>query len=107
MSLIKYALVKVGFDSDFVNSDKMTILLAVPIAAIILWPLSLKRDMSAFRNISVMSIGALCYTAIVLCIELPSYYSNNIDTAVMKPVYVDMNIFSGFAMSSFAYTCQL
>lgn len=106
-SLIQYAIVKAGVDPEFGNSKEMTILIAVPMAALFLWPLSLKRDMSAFRNISVMSICALMYTAIVLCVELPSYFNHYHETAVMKPIYIDMNIFSGFAMTSFAYTCQL
>lgn len=39
-----------------------------------LFPLAMKRDMSAFRYVSLASIGALLYTGIVLIVELPEYY---------------------------------
>jgi len=44
-----------------------------PTALLILFPLSLIRDMSGFRHISVVSIFALLYTGIILFVELPSY----------------------------------
>lgn len=46
----------------------------LPTAFIILFPLSMKREMSAFRYVSVLSIVALFYTGIVLSIEMPAYY---------------------------------
>jgi hypothetical protein len=46
---------------------------AAPTALVVLFPLSLIRDMSGFRHISVVSIFALIYTGIVLICELPEY----------------------------------
>jgi amino acid permease len=46
---------------------------AIPTAVIILYPLSLIKDMSGFRHISIISIFVLVYTAIVLICELPEY----------------------------------
>jgi amino acid permease len=45
----------------------------IPTAVIILYPLSLIKDMSGFRHISIISIFVLVYTAIVLICELPEY----------------------------------
>jgi len=46
---------------------------AIPTAVIILFPLSLIKDMSGFRHISIISVFVLVYTAIVLICELPEY----------------------------------
>jgi amino acid permease len=47
------------------------------VAFAILLPLSMIRDMSGFRYISIASIVAILYTAIVLLAELPEYISAN------------------------------
>jgi amino acid permease len=78
---------------------------AVPTAALILFPLSLKKDMSAFRYVSLASIGALLYTGVVLIIELPAYYKHFSTTADITPAYFDMNFFTGCSMTFFAFTC--
>lgn len=83
--------------------------IAVPSAVIVLLPLSLKRDMSAFRYVSLASIGALFYTGIVLIAELPAYYKEfktKPGTEVVA-AYWDLNIFTGASMTFFAYTCQV
>ena len=71
--LFQYAINKFGVSDDTSNSTLTATMFIVPMMACILLPLSLKRDMSAFRFISMLSICALTYTAVVLIIELPSY----------------------------------
>lgn len=63
--------------------------------------------MAAFRYVSLASIGALLYTAVVLIIEAPEYYRQNIDTAEISPCYIDMNLFTGASMTFFAFQCQV
>ena len=65
-SLFKYVCIKLGMDEDKVNAPSFAIYQAVPTAAIALFPMSLKKDMSAFRYVSLASIGALFYTGVVL-----------------------------------------
>ena len=72
---------------------------------ILLIPLSLKRDMSAFRYVSMASIASLVYTAVVLILELPEYYKHYSETAVSKAAYIDLNLFTGCAMTFYSYTC--
>ena len=50
---------------------------AVPTAIVVIFPLSLIRDMSGFRYVSTASIIALFYTMLVLLIELPDYITLN------------------------------
>mmetsp|Transcript_31693 Transcript_31693/g.48529 ORF Transcript_31693/g.48529 Transcript_31693/m.48529 type:complete len:84 (+) Transcript_31693:528-779(+) len=76
-SMFKYVCGKFGMDEDITDPLKTTSLSyyqAIPTAALILFPLSMKRDMSAFRYISLASIGSLIFTGIVLLAELPAYY---------------------------------
>lgn len=48
-------------------------------ALVVLFPLSLIKDMSGFRYISFASIIALIYTGIVMLVELPAYISMTSD----------------------------
>jgi amino acid permease len=106
-SLFKYLCSKFGMSDDTVNSTMFSIYQAVPTAIFILFPMSMKKDMSAFRYVSLASIGALFYTGVVLIIELPSYYNHFSSNANMTPAYWDWNFFTGCSMTFFAYTCQV
>jgi amino acid permease len=63
--------------------------------------------MSAFRYVSLLSIGCLLYTAIVLIIECPGYYKDNIAKAEYSPAYFDLNMFTGCSMTFYAFQCQV
>ena len=80
---------------------------SVPTAFLILLPLSLKEDMAAFRYVSLASILCLVYTGIVLIVEAPSYYQHNKDlpTTEIVPIYWNLDILSGCAMTFYAYQC--
>lgn len=77
-SLIQYVFAEFGLEHDIVRSFWFTVWVGLLIALLILLPLSLKRDMHAFRYVSLLSILALAYTAIVMIIKVPSYYRQNI-----------------------------
>jgi len=57
------------------DSDTFILIQSSIVAFAILLPLSMMRDMSAFRYFSLASIGALIYVGILLLIELPKYYA--------------------------------
>ena len=104
-SLGRYVCLKFGMDPDLANSVQLRVYFTVGAAVALLFPLAMKRDMSAFRYVSLASIGALFYTGIVLIVELPEYY-REFGRGVPKPLYrIDFNIFTGSAMTFFAYTC--
>ena len=79
---------------------------AVPLSLLVLFPMSLLRDMSAFRYISLASIFSLTYMGIVLIIDLPSYYKYFVHHATYAAAYWDWNIPVSGAMCFFAFTCQ-
>ncbi len=81
----------------------------IPIAIVILFPMSLIRDMSGFRYVSIASIVALIYMGIVLLIELPEYfqYYHNVEGKQIEWAHFDLNLFGGAAITFFAYTCQI
>lgn len=66
---------------------------SVALATLLLCPLCYKRNMDAFKYVSMLSIGALVYTGIVLLVEVPEYYKANIDSAKISPAYIDLNVF--------------
>ena len=58
----------------FLDSFEFRLCVNVPIAGLILLPLSLKRDMSDLAIMGIVSVGALLYTLLVLIIEVPFYW---------------------------------
>lgn len=101
-------LVKCGAtDQHFINSWQFRAAEAAPIAAVVLLPLSMIKDMSGFRYISFASIGALFYTGIVLICEMPSYIDEYSKDAVIHAFNIDWNFFTGACITFFAYTCQV
>ena len=105
--LFIFVIPKFGMAEKTANSDLVNISFTVGLAALVLFPLSLKRDMSDFRYVSLASIGALLYTGVVLLLEVPEYYQHFKPTKSLPIAYFDLNIFTGSAMTFFAYTCQI
>ena len=94
-------------DGKLAKSDMVNIGFTAGLAVLILFPLSMKRDMSDFRYVSLASIGALLYTGLVLICEIPEYYAHFKPNQAPPVAYFDLNIFTGSAMTFFAYTCQI
>lgn len=94
-------------DPDFIASWKFRAAVGCPIALIILFPMSLIKDMSGFRYISFASIFALFYTGVVLIIEMPEYIDIYYPISSVRPFIFDWNFFMGACITFFAYTCQV
>ena len=61
-------------DDDFLESFQFRLIVNVPIAILILLPLSMKRNMSSLAFAGILSVVAMIYTALVLVTEAPFYY---------------------------------
>ena len=72
--LVQYVFASFGMNKSDVESFEFRMCVNIPFAALILFPLSVQRDMSSLRYAGVASVAALTYTLIVLVIELPFYY---------------------------------
>ena len=96
-----------GMDRKFVESITMRMLINIPFAAAILFPLSAMRDMSSLRYAGVASVGALTYTMIVLVVEMPWYYKENSAKSITHTFKIDANILSALSITFFAFTCQM
>jgi len=95
-------------DVDFFQSFKFRLCANVPIAILILLPLSLKKDMSSLAFTSIVSVGALFYVLIVMAIEVPFYWKENRHKpeTVMYAFKLDANLLTSFSLVFFAFTCQ-
>ena len=80
-------------------------IIGVPMALCIVLPMSMIKDMSGFRYVSIVSFISLIYTAIVLLSELTYYIKQNWDTATVVPAWFDLNLFNGASITFFSYTC--
>lgn len=106
-SLFQYVLVQFGVNKESAESTFVACSFAIPCAVFLLYPLSIMREMSALRYTSLFSLIALCYTGVVLILEMPAYYSYFKTIAESKPVYLDWNLFPGCAMVFFSFSCQI
>jgi amino acid permease len=109
-SLLTYVFEQFGMSKETTGSYTFKLAQSVPTALLLLLPLSLKRDMSAFRYVSLASIAALLYTGIVLIVELPKYYNHFMTNKEELGVKVefgfyDLDMFTGCAMTFFAFQC--
>lgn len=71
-------------------------------------PLSLAKSMSALRYISLVAIGSILYTLVVMSVELPKYFNYYHNTLHQEVSYfnLDINFFSGCSITFFSFTCQ-
>ena len=77
----------------------------VPVALLVLFPLSIQRDMSSLAFAGLMSILALVFTLLVVMGETPSYYINYHNEAEIEPIKLDWNFFTSCALIFFSFTC--
>lgn len=84
------------------------VLQAVGTTVLFIFPLSLAKSMSALRYISLVSIGAIIYTLIVMLVELPRYYDYFHNQLHEEISYFAMNLdfFNGCSITFFSFTCQ-
>jgi len=82
-------------------------IVALPLTVFIMFPLSLLRDMNAFRYAGLASLVAMVYTGLVLAIEAPFYYQENQESSQIYWAYMDVNFFTACSITFFAYTCQI
>ena len=61
-------------DADFMDSFEFRLIVNLPIAGLILLPLSMKRDMSSLTFAGILSVLAITYTLLVLLAETPFYW---------------------------------
>ena len=87
--------------------------IGVPVSVLLYFPLCIVRDLSAVRYGGLFTVIALVYIGLVMAVECPGYYKENIDkpsvngspATEIKWAYLDWNIFTTCAVTFFAYTC--
>ena len=105
--LVQYVLSQVGLNEELVFSFWARVVISVPIASLLLFSLSIKRDMSSLTFASIASILSLVYTLLVLLSESSFYFKEYRPGATIHMAYFDLNILTSFSLVIFAYTCQL
>ena len=95
---------QIGFDqSSIAEYDWLQTLL---VATLILFPLCLLKDMGALNIGSFLLIIAIVYTALIILIEFPFYYSANHKQNEIVWYVLDWDMFDTFAYTIFAYECH-
>lgn len=73
--MIGYVADMLGANAKWVDTIGFRAIVGGPATLLCFFPLSLLRDMSAFAIGGLLSLVALFYTAIVMVVETPFYYS--------------------------------
>eukprot|EP00347_Sterkiella_histriomuscorum_P008929 403343202 len=71
-----------------------------------IFPLSLAKSMSALRYVSIVSIGSILYTLIVMLVELPEYSAFYFNKDTFTYFSLNKEFFSGCSITFFSFTCQ-
>jgi amino acid permease len=83
---------------------------AILTCAVLLLPLTLQRDVSAFRFVAPISITSLVYMAFVVASKCPSEYSDHAGKPEFGHVgFIEpsLEIFDAFALCIFAFNCHI
>lgn len=82
-------------------------MITLPIALLVLLPLSLVEKMSGFRYASIISILALLYILVILVIELPAYAQEYFSFDRLVYANWEIKAFSGASITFFAFSCHV
>jgi hypothetical protein len=105
--MVAYIANQFGLSYEDTNTMWFRAAVNIPIDAFIVIPLSAMRDMSSLAFISLLTVLALVYCALLLLIEVPWYNrlykteQNFKETVFM----MDYNFLQACSMTFFAYTC--
>lgn len=108
-TLVGYFANTAGLDQDFIDTIEFRAMVNFPMAICFLIPISLLRDITALAFASMLSLGSLTYTCILMYVELPWYnkeYRAKPDFYA-APFIIDWNFFTAASMCFFAFTCQM
>jgi len=75
----------------------------------VLGPICLGRDMSSFKNLAILSVSSLCFTILLVLVELPFYetlYLPNFDCLHVTNACYSAQFFNGAGIVLFAFTNQ-
>ncbi len=77
------------------------------VSALIIFPVCMVRSVNSFRYATLISIGAVLYTCMVLLAELFFYWDTEKARQQIVWFKFDANFFSAFGITFFAFYCQV
>lgn len=77
------------------------------ISLFIIFPVCLLRSVNKLRYGTLISIGAIAYSSIVLFVELFLYWDSEKISREIEYFRFDANFFSAFGITFFAFYCQV
>lgn len=73
--MVAYMCNQFGLAQSYTDTMKFRAMVNIPLDALIVIPLSAMRDMSSLAFLSLLTVLALVYVAILLLVELPWYHA--------------------------------
>ena len=100
-------MVTIGLDSEMIYRADIKILIMIVTALLFIFPLSLLKNLSGFRYISLFILFVMYYVCLALLFELPAYFSANYSPEAITYFAFDWNFFPALATTMFAYSCHV
>ncbi len=77
------------------------------LSVVVIFPVCLLRDVSNLRYATILSIFSITYTTVILVIELPFYWINEVASMNKLVLFrLDWSFFSAFGITFFAFMSQ-
>jgi len=77
--LVQFIAGTFGADKTFMKSMLSRVYIGLPVSICLYFPLCIVRDLSAVRYGGLFTVISLIYIGLVMAVECPEYYKENID----------------------------
>lgn len=94
-------------DFDVTEPEKYKVLHIFLISLVILFPLCMSKDVTTLRYGTLISIGAVAYSSILLLVELFYFWDTKRASKQIKYFVFNEDFFSAFGITFFAFYCQV
>lgn len=89
------------------NPEELRLYHIIGTSIIVIFPICLLWSINTLRYATLLSIGAVIYTSILLIVELPFYWDSEKAEKEIKYFYFSPEIFGAFGITFFAFYCQV
>ena len=106
--MLAYIVNAFGVSQDYTDTYKFRAIANIPLDLALVIPLSIMRNISSLAFVSLLTVLALIYCALLLLVEAPWYNREykQMENYERHFFLLDLNFLQACSMTFFAYTCQ-
>ena len=106
--MVAYIVNAFGVSQEYTDTSKFRAIANIPLDIALVIPLSIMRNISSLAFVSLLTVLALIYCALLLLVEAPWYNREykQMENYERHFFLLDLNFLQACSMTFFAYTCQ-